>query len=265
MTTVRQHLNPGGTFAMYNYYEPFLLDRYAGTLDDVFGTAPCVELGDSLASRRQAVLTAGAGASVRCKTPWRRVDVSEPTDDYPFPYLQHRSIPGFYWHALLLMLAASVLLIGVAAGGSVRVFARMRSYVDLACMGAAFLLLETKNVVQFALLFGTTWFVNSLVFAGVLISVWLAVETARHVRLPRMPVLYLALASDTLPMYSVNRCCRSHPWRASSPRPRSRSRRSTSPTWSSRSASPRWPRPPWRSPRTSSGRSSAACSSTCRS
>jgi len=203
MATVRRHLNPGGTFAMYNYYEPFLLDRYAGTLDDVFGTAPCVELGDSLASRRQAVLTAGAGASVDCKTPWRRVDVSEPTDDYPFPYLQHRSIPGFYWHTLVLMLAASVLLIAVAAGGSVRVFARMRSYVDLACMGAAFLLLETKNVVQFALLFGTTWFVNSLVFAGVLISVWLAVETARHVRLPRMPVLYLALLAALIVAWAV--------------------------------------------------------------
>jgi len=203
MATVRRHLNPGGTFAMYNYYEPFLLDRYAGTLDDVFGTAPCVELGDSLASRRQAVLTAGAGASVDCKTRWRRVDVSEPTDDYPFPYLQHRSSPGFYWHALLLMLAASVLLIGVAAGGSVRVFGRMRSYVDLACMGAAFLLLETKNVVQFALLFGTTWFVNSLVFAGVLISVWLAVETARHVRLPRMPVLYLALLGALIVAWAV--------------------------------------------------------------
>ena len=38
-------------------------------------------------------------------------------------------------------------------------------------MGAAFLLLETKNVVQFALLFGTTWFVNSLVFAGILLAV----------------------------------------------------------------------------------------------
>jgi len=149
------------------------------------------------------VLTAGAGASVDCKTRWRRVDVSEPTDDYPFPYLQHRSIPGFYWHALLLMLAASVLLIGVAAGGSVRVFGRMRSYVDLACMGAAFLLLETKNVVQFALLFGTTWFVNSLVFAGVLISVWLAVETARHVRLPRMPVLYLALLAALIVAWAV--------------------------------------------------------------
>jgi len=47
--------------------------------------------------------------------------------------------------------------------------------------------------VQFALLFGTTWFVNSLVFAGVLIAVYLAVETARHVRLPRPAVLYALL------------------------------------------------------------------------
>jgi hypothetical protein len=203
MKTVERHLKPGGTFAMYNYYEPFLLNRYAGTLDDVFGHAPCVELGDSLASRRQAVLTAGAGATVDCKTPWQPVKVSEPTDDYPFPYLQHRSIPGFYWHALLLMLGASVLLIGLAAGGSVRVFGRMRSYIDLACMGAAFLLLETKNVVQFALLFGTTWFVNSLVFAGVLISVWLAVETARHVRLPPLPVLYGLLLAALIVAWAV--------------------------------------------------------------
>jgi hypothetical protein len=69
----------------------------------------------------------------------------------------------------------------------------MRSYIDLAFMGAAFLLLETKNIIQFALLFGTTWFVNSLVFAGVLLAVYLAVETARRVRLPRPPVLYGAL------------------------------------------------------------------------
>jgi Spermine/spermidine synthase domain len=192
MQTVKRLLKPGGTFAMYNYYEPFLLDRYARTLDDVFGRPPCVELGDSLARRRQAVLTAGAGARVDCKTPWRPVEASEPSDDYPFPYLQHRTIPRFYWHTLVLMLAAAVVLVG-AAGGSLRSFGRMRGYSDLAFMGGAFLLLETKNVVQFALLFGTTWFVNSLVFAGVLLSVWLAVETARRVRLPPAPLLYLAL------------------------------------------------------------------------
>jgi hypothetical protein len=63
-------------------------------------------------------------------------------------------------------------------------------------MGAAFLLLETKNIIQFALLFGTTWFVNSLVFAGVLLAVYLAVETARRVRLPRPGVLYGSLIAS---------------------------------------------------------------------
>ena len=116
--------------------------------------------------------------------------MAEPTDDYPFPYLQHRTIAPLYWHTGLLMLAASVLLIGIAGGSASR---RMWRYLDLACMGGAFLLLETKNVVQFALLFGTTWFVNSLVFAGVLVSVYLAVETVRHVRLPPPSVLYAAL------------------------------------------------------------------------
>ena len=52
------------------------------------------------------------------------------------------------------------------------------------------MLLETKSIVGFALLFGTTWFVNALVFAGVLLAVYLAVETARWLRLPPPPILY---------------------------------------------------------------------------
>ena len=55
----------------------------------------------------------------------------------------------------------------------------MLSVPMLFFMGAAFLLLETKNVVQFALLFGTTWAVNAAVFAGVLLSVLAAIEVAR--------------------------------------------------------------------------------------
>ena len=69
----------------------------------------------------------------------------------------------------------------------------MRPYADLFFMGAAFLLLETKNVVQFALLFGTTWAVNAAVFAGVLLSVLAAIEVARRVPLPRPAVLYAGL------------------------------------------------------------------------
>jgi hypothetical protein len=70
----------------------------------------------------------------------------------------------------------------------------MRPYLDLFFMGAAFLLLETMNVVRFALWFGTTWFVNALVFFGILVAVLLAVEIARRVRLPRAPFLYASLA-----------------------------------------------------------------------
>jgi hypothetical protein len=70
-------------------------------------------------------------------------------------------------------------------------------------MGAAFLLLETKSVVQFALLFGTTWFVNSLVFAGILLSVLAAVEVARRARLPRPAVLFGALLVALIVAWAV--------------------------------------------------------------
>jgi hypothetical protein len=70
-------------------------------------------------------------------------------------------------------------------------------------MGSAFLLLETKNVVQFALLFGTTWFVNSLVFAGILLAVLGAVAVARRFRLPPLRVLYAALAASLLAAWLI--------------------------------------------------------------
>jgi hypothetical protein len=112
------------------------------------------------------------------------------TDDHPFPYLRDRSIPSSYLIALGLVLLASVLTVRLASGRPLR---SMRPYVDLFFMGAAFLLLETKNVVQFALLFGTTWFVNALVFGGILLAVLAAVEVARRVPLRRPWILYSAL------------------------------------------------------------------------
>jgi len=53
--------------------------------------------------------------------------------------------------------------------------------------------LETKSVIQFALLFGTTWFVNALVFGGVLMSVLAAIEVARRWRPSRPVWLYAFL------------------------------------------------------------------------
>jgi SAM-dependent methyltransferase len=202
ISQARAHLRPDGVFAMYNYYEPWLLQRYAGTVASVFGSAPCLEVGDPLGGRRQAVLTIAAdGGVANCAATWQRpAVVPEPaTDDHPFPYVTGRSIPQLYLWTLALVLVASVALVRRVAGP----LHGMRSYLDLWFMGAAFLLLETKNVVQFALLFGTTWFVNAAVFAGILLSVLAAVEVARRVRLPRPGYLYLALLAALAVTWAV--------------------------------------------------------------
>jgi hypothetical protein len=186
----RSHLATGGMYTMYNYYQPFLLDRYASTLTDAFGARPCTELGNTVNGRNEAVLSVRANGQLpNCNSPWRGQRVTPASDDWPFPYLPSRSIPSYYLWVIGLILAGALVVVRRAGGP----FTRMASYVDLAFMGSAFLLLESKNIVQFALLFGTTWFVNSLVFTGVLGSVYAAIETARHVRLPSPAVLYGAL------------------------------------------------------------------------
>ena len=194
MEAVRDRLAPGGVFAMYNYYRPFVFERYANTMREVFGHEPCFDAGvEGMGPRSQSVLTIGLEPDdIACDTPWEPASiVPEPaTDDHPFPYVEGRSIPSFYLWWLAAIVLASIAIVRRASGAPL---GRMRPYSDLFCMGAAFLLLETKSVVQFALLFGTTWFVNSLVFAGILLAVLAAVEIARRVRLPSPKVLYAML------------------------------------------------------------------------
>jgi len=194
METVREHLAPGGAFAMYNYYRDDVFRRYAETMSKVFGHDPCFDDVDARSGpRRQAVLTVSRDASgLDCETMFAsEADAPTPsTDDHPFPYVQGRTIPPFYLGWLGGILLASLLIVRVASGAPL---GQMRPYIDLFFMGAAFLLLETKSVVQFALLFGTTWFVNSLVFAGILLSVLAAIEVARRIRPPHPFLMYGAL------------------------------------------------------------------------
>jgi hypothetical protein len=188
----RRHLAPGGVFAMYNYYrEPWLVDRYAATLQEVFGEPPCVSTARGTVLSVLVVSTDAATFSCPPGETFSRVATApDPaTDDHPFPYLRTQSIPGFYGLAIAVILVLSIAAVRVAGGP----LGSMAPYLDLLCMGAAFLLLETKSVVQFALLFGTTWFVNAFVFGGILLSVLLAVAVSKRVRIRRTGVLYTAL------------------------------------------------------------------------
>lgn len=202
MREVRDHLKPDGVVSMYHYYLPAVIDRYASTLDRVFGVAPCLDVSPGAGPRPRTVLTVGMRADeLACDGVWSRPSVvPEPdTDDHPFPYLVGRGIPGFYQITLLLILLGSALAVRVTAGP----FRQMRGYLDLFFMGAAFLLLETTNIVHFALLFGTTWFVNALVFAGILVSVSLAIEVTRRFRFRRPSRLYVPLFAALILAWAV--------------------------------------------------------------
>ena len=72
-----------------------------------------------------------------------------------------------------------MLMLGILGVALVYIFlpkgkGRLQIHSRLFFLGAAFMLLETKAVVQLALLFGSTWLVNSLVFFTVLIMILLA-------------------------------------------------------------------------------------------
>ena len=187
----RDHLEPGGVFSMYNFYrEDWLIDRLTRMMNETFGVSPCVErVGDQ---GGLAVLSVATNPAALDCSPAEIPLATAPdpvSDDRPFLYLREAGIPAFYGLAILGILLASV--VGVRVGGGS--FRKMAPYPDLFLMGVAFLLLETKNIVQFALLFGTTWMVNALVFAGILLTVLGAIEVARRVKLPKPGRLYSLL------------------------------------------------------------------------
>ncbi len=216
--TARDRLAPGGVFAMYNYFrEDWLVERYANTLYQAFDTRPCVT---RFGGANLSVLIASEDPeAISCPTSeepaqglWPEdlppdatdaevaavaAEAPEPaTDDHPFPYLRERSIPSLYLGSGALMLLFSLLAVRLIGGPfrtSLRLDDGFRAYLDLFAMGVAFLLLETKGVVGFALLFGTTWLVNALVFMGVLVSVLCAVAVSRRVSFKHPERLYLVL------------------------------------------------------------------------
>jgi hypothetical protein len=196
----KAHLNPGdGLFAMYNYYRTtWLRDRLANTLEVAFGHAPCSDYDASTISMLSITVNPSV---IHCSTVWKRpANVLSPaTDDHPFVYLDGNSIPSLYLVTLGLILLASLVLVRSVSGP----YRRMAGFIDLFFMGAAFMLLETKNIVQFALLFGTTWFVNALVTAGVLVAVFAAVEVSRHVRVRRPALLYPCLLAALVVAWAI--------------------------------------------------------------
>lgn len=98
-----------------------------------------------------------------------QMETSIPRDDWPYLYLSERTIPRLYLITLL-----ALILISVGAIFILSPLKEGRINPLFFFLGSSFLLLETKSVTTFSLLFGSTWIVNAVVFASILIIALLA-------------------------------------------------------------------------------------------
>jgi SAM-dependent methyltransferase len=197
---VRNRLKPDGVLVIYNYFrEPWLVDRLANTAARAFGEEPIVHVHQAKAYL--AVIMAGPrlGGLTRYPAPPDEVTaynqgaapaparlhqrdgtVVVATDDWPFLYLRGPHLPAHYLAALGVILLVS----GGAVFGVTRGAARRWSW-EFFFLGAGFMLLETKSITQFALLWGSTWVVASLTIASVLIMALAANQVVARIEIRR--------------------------------------------------------------------------------
>jgi SAM-dependent methyltransferase len=231
---VRDRLEPDGVLVIYNYFrERWLVDRLANTAAAAFGEEPRVHvhearayLGVLLAGPRLAQLKGDpyvpdrvtafgqSHAPSPARIHQRDPSVEPATDDWPFLYLENRHLPTHYGIALLVVLIVSIVSvlavgrIGVAqddgqglAPSAAPSAAQGWSW-QYFLLGAGFMLLETKSIIQFALLWGSTWVVASLAIASVLTMALIAnyVVSRTEIRRPWLVggVLIALLAANYL-------------------------------------------------------------------
>jgi SAM-dependent methyltransferase len=110
------------------------------------------------------------------------------SDDWPFLYISGKFIPSLTVRSMIVM--------GVLGVAMVYLFmpkGRLRIDNRMFFLGAAFMLLETKAVVQMALLFGSTWLVNSAVFLTALLLILAANLYVLKMPSPKLWLHYAAL------------------------------------------------------------------------
>ena len=188
---VKNHLTDHGLFTLYNYYrEEWLIDKISAMTTHVFGYSPVVMRFVNGATAA-VIMTGPKTLELSSQLP-RYTPVNPPppaTDNWPFLYLNKPSFPGLYSSFIVILILISIIMVAASQWGS-----RLRR-LDLRFFffGAGFMLLETKSLATFALLFGTTWLVNSLVFASLLLFVLLANLINSRVNIRRIWPFYAAL------------------------------------------------------------------------
>lgn len=189
LQAVRAILAPDGLFVMsFSASRPWFAGRLHAVATAAFGHPPLMlrdgsyyfVTGDTTRIQRALAADQELARYVQAHANPPMEPASLTTDDWPYLYQQHRGVPLIVW-----LLSAG--LVGVCAL-AIRRFKRSSEPFlwHFFFLGAAFMLLEVQIISKSALLFGTTWLVNSIVITALLGYVLLANLAVRRVtRLPR--------------------------------------------------------------------------------
>jgi SAM-dependent methyltransferase len=96
-------------------------------------------------------------------------DLRLATDDWPFLYLRQTMIPSLTQRGVAIMGGLGLLLVYLFMPRGRKADWGMNGRMFF--LGAGFMLVETTAVVRMALLFGSTWIVNAVVFLAVLVMI----------------------------------------------------------------------------------------------
>jgi hypothetical protein len=124
-------------------------------------------------------------------------NIKNTTDDWPYMYLTHPLIPKMH----LIMIGVLVALFILGKG----IFLRKGEKISwhFFFLGGAFLLLEFQNINKTALLFGSTWLVNSINISAILLLILLANITAAKIRIQSVKWPYIAVFGFLAFIYCV--------------------------------------------------------------
>ena len=211
IATARTRLTNNGILVLYNYYrDDWLVQKLANMAGHAFNQEPFVSTYGGwgraaviMVGPRLATLPPGKIGPYHEQNPnapgrplrvigegyYPLSAITPATDDWPFLYLVDRSFPLLYIEGLAMVVLFA--LAGTLTLAPRRVLRRFNWHMFF--LGVAFMLLEVKSLTTFALLFGSTWLVNSLVFFAILSSVLLAVLVNSRLKIRRITPFYLLL------------------------------------------------------------------------
>jgi spermidine synthase len=180
MQATKRLLKPDGIMVVkFAVATPWIAGRLNNLLQTVFGRAPLeVQASETVFTSAGRFFIAGSqaridralaepslAAYVHSHQDFPAAKASLTTDDWPYFYQHEPGLPGsvIILSAVLIFLCWSFMRQTGAIVGSLR--------WHFFFLGAGFLLLEAQIISKMALLFGTTWLVNSIVIAGLMILI----------------------------------------------------------------------------------------------